>query len=109
MKLLTIRGQHHPKADIDHLYVPRKQGGRGQIQLEEAYRVEITKLVEYVDREEDPLIQTVRTHQRNINSAVLQTARHLKTAVQRGTKKLRTAWQRNQKMAREDDAWIIVT
>ena len=50
MKLLTIHGQHHPQADINHLYVPRKQGGRGQIQLEEAYRVEITKLVEYVDR-----------------------------------------------------------
>jgi hypothetical protein len=26
-KLLTIHGQHHPKADVDHLYVPRKQGG----------------------------------------------------------------------------------
>jgi len=25
-KLLTIHGQHHPKADVDRLYVPRKQG-----------------------------------------------------------------------------------
>jgi hypothetical protein len=58
-KLLTIHGQHHPKADIDHLYVPRKQGGRGQIQLQDAYRVETTKLVQYVDRKEDPLIQIV--------------------------------------------------
>jgi hypothetical protein len=24
-KLLTIHGQHHPKADVDHLYMPRKQ------------------------------------------------------------------------------------
>jgi len=46
--LLTIHGQHHPKADVDHLYVPRKQGGRGQMRLEEAYSVEITKLVEYI-------------------------------------------------------------
>jgi len=86
MKLLTIHGQHHPKACTDHLYVPRKEGGRGQIHLEEAYRVEITKLVEYVDGKEDPLIQIVRMDQHSINSAVLQTARHLKTAVQRGTK-----------------------
>jgi len=71
------------------LYVPRKQGRRGQIQLEEAYTVQITKLVEYVDRKEDPLIQTVRMHQHSINSAVLQTARHLKTAVQRGTKQIK--------------------
>ena len=33
-KLLTIYGQHHPKADVDCLYVPRKQGGRGLMQLE---------------------------------------------------------------------------
>jgi hypothetical protein len=61
-KLLTIHGQHHPKADVDHLYVPRKQGGRGLMQLEAAHAVEITKMVEYVDRKEDPLIQVVRTH-----------------------------------------------
>jgi len=24
IKLLTIHGQHHPKADVDCLYVPRK-------------------------------------------------------------------------------------
>ena len=28
-KLLIIHGQHHSKADVDRLYVPRKQGGRG--------------------------------------------------------------------------------
>jgi hypothetical protein len=35
-KLLTIHGQHHSKANIDRLYVPRKQEGRGVMQLEEA-------------------------------------------------------------------------
>ena len=33
-KLLPIHGQHHPKADVDRLYVPRKQGGRGLMHLE---------------------------------------------------------------------------
>jgi hypothetical protein len=32
MKLLIIHGQHQAKADVDHLYVPRKQGGRGLMQ-----------------------------------------------------------------------------
>jgi len=36
-KLQTIHGQHHPKADVHCLYVPRKQGGRGLMHLEEAY------------------------------------------------------------------------
>jgi len=88
-KLLTIHGQHHPKADVDHLYVPRKQGGRGLMQLEAAHMVEITKLVEYVDKKEDPLIQVVGTHQHNIDSAVLKTARCLKIKVQRETRKMK--------------------
>ena len=81
-KLLTIHGRHHPKADVDRLYVPRKQGGRGLMQLEAAHAVEITKLMEYVEGKEDPLIQVVRTHQNNTDSAVLQTARCLKAEVQ---------------------------
>jgi hypothetical protein len=44
------------------LYVPRKQEGRGLMQIEAAHAVEIKKLVESVDRKEDPLIQVVRTH-----------------------------------------------
>ncbi len=66
-KLLTIHGQHHPRADVDRLYVPRQQGGRGLMQLEAAHAVEVIQLMEYVDRKEDPLIQIVRTHQHSIN------------------------------------------
>ena len=42
------------------------------MQLGEAYVAEITKLMEYVDNKEYPLIQIVRTHHHNINSAMLQ-------------------------------------
>ena len=49
-KLLTIHRQHHAKADVDRLYVTKKQGGRGLMQFKEAYAVEIIKLVKYVDR-----------------------------------------------------------
>ena len=66
-KLLTIHGQNHQRAAVDHLYVPRQQGGRSLMQLEAAHAVEVIQLMEYVDRKEDPLIQIVRTHQHNIN------------------------------------------
>ena len=46
-KLLIIHEQYHPKADVNRLFVLRKQGGRGLMQLEAAHAVEITKLVEY--------------------------------------------------------------
>ena len=59
------------------------------MQLEAAHAVEITKLAEYVDRKEDPLIQVVRTHQTNTDSVVLQRARCLKTEVQKESRKVK--------------------
>jgi len=40
---------HHPKADIDRLYVRRKEGGRGLVQVEAAYKAEITNIAEYLN------------------------------------------------------------
>jgi hypothetical protein len=76
-------------ADADRLYVSRKRGGRGLMQLDAAHAVEITKLVEYVDRNEGPLVQVVRTNQHNTDSAVLQTTRCLRTEVQRETRNMK--------------------
>jgi hypothetical protein len=104
-KLLTIPGQHHQKADVDRLYVPSNQGGRGLTQLEAAHAVEITNLAENIDRKEDPQIQIVRTHQHNTNSAMLQTARHINTEVQRETRKMKNSvMEKTKKMAWEEDA-----
>ena len=33
-KLLTIYRMNHPKADVDRIYISRKEGGRGLVQLE---------------------------------------------------------------------------
>ena len=59
------------------------------MQLEATHAVELTKLVGYVDRKEGPLIQVVRKHQHNTDSAVLQAARCLKTEVQKETRKMK--------------------
>jgi len=39
---------HHPKADIDRLYVKRK-GGRGLVQVEVAYKAKISSIAEYLN------------------------------------------------------------
>ena len=57
------------------------------MQVQEAYKAEVTKLMEQVDSKEDPLKQTVRTCQHNTNT-LLQTARSLKTELQRGTRQI---------------------
>jgi hypothetical protein len=64
--MLTIHGQHHPKADIDRLYVPRKDG---LMQIEGAYITEVIKLKGYAEHTDDPLMQIVRTHQHNTTQA----------------------------------------
>ena len=37
-KLLTMNKIHRPKADVDRLYIPRSEGGKGLLQLEISYK-----------------------------------------------------------------------
>ena len=37
-KLLNMHKMLHPKADVERLYLPRKDGGRGLIELETAFK-----------------------------------------------------------------------
>ena len=48
-KMLTMYKMHHPKADTDRLYVKRKEGGRGLVHLEAAYKAEIINIAEYLN------------------------------------------------------------
>jgi len=47
IKILTMYKTHHPKAGTDRLYVKRKEGGRGLVQIEAAYKAEIINIAEY--------------------------------------------------------------
>lgn len=57
--LLTKSGQHHPKSAIERLYLPRDKGGRGLINLEQAYEEEIKKLTSYFKNSTQPLLKTL--------------------------------------------------
>jgi hypothetical protein len=57
--------------------------------LEETYILEITKLLEYVDSKENPLIQMFRMHQHTFSSVVSQTAICMKGELQRGTRQIK--------------------
>jgi hypothetical protein len=48
--MLTMYKMHHPKADIDRLYIKRKEGGRGLVQVEAAYKADIINIAEYFKR-----------------------------------------------------------
>jgi len=48
-KTLTMHGILHPKSDVDRLYIARKEGGRGLIEIENAYKVAIVRLNHYLE------------------------------------------------------------
>ena len=47
-KLFTIHGGMHPKSDVDRLHIPRKDGGRGLIAIEDCVESAVRDLEEYV-------------------------------------------------------------
>ena len=62
-KLLTTYRMHCPKPDVDRLYIPRKEGGRGLIQLELTYKTTTIKLEKYLDSSKDWMLQLVKQHE----------------------------------------------
>jgi ElaB/YqjD/DUF883 family membrane-anchored ribosome-binding protein len=74
-KMRTMYKMHHPKADIDRLYVKRKEGGRRLVQVETAYKAEIINIAEYLNTnyKEDQFVNIVKNHestQPHVNSII---------------------------------------
>ena len=59
-KFFTMYGALHPKSDVDRLFIPRKEGGRGLISIQDCVELAIRGLEEYVHGSEEILIQTAR-------------------------------------------------
>ena len=62
-KQLTCNRMHHPKSDVDRLYIQRKSGGRGMIQLELSYKTSVIGLRQYLDTTNDWMLQLVNRHE----------------------------------------------
>ena len=58
-KLLTMHGVHHPSADVDRLYAPCNEGGRGLQQIEAMYKSCIVGLECYLRDSSNPYMQIV--------------------------------------------------
>ena len=57
---MTMHKALHPRDDVDRLYVPRKQGGRGLTSIEDTVDASIQRLEDYIERHERGLITTIR-------------------------------------------------
>ena len=59
-KSFTVCGALHPKLDVDRLYIPRKEGGRGLISTEDCVELALRGLKVYVHGSAERLIQAAR-------------------------------------------------
>ena len=64
-KLLTCNKAHHPKADVDRMYIKRSEGGRGLLQIEMAKKVAIIGLDKYLNCNDDWMMKCVQLHDNN--------------------------------------------
>ena len=58
-KLFTIYGALHPKSDVDRLRIPRKEGGRGLISIEDYVELAIRVLEMYLHGSDKRLVKAV--------------------------------------------------
>ena len=56
---MTMYGAHHPKADVDRLYLQRCEGGRGLIGLEDCLQVEVHSHEKYLSTSKENILKEV--------------------------------------------------
>ena len=58
-KLMTMYGAHHPKADVDRLYLQRCEGRRGLLGLQDCVHVEVHSLEQYLSTSKEKILNEV--------------------------------------------------
>ena len=56
---MTMYGTHHPKADVDRLYLQKCEGGRGLLGLEDSMEVEVHSLEKYLSTSKEKVLKEV--------------------------------------------------
>ena len=61
---MTLKRMHHPKADVSRMYIPRKEGGQGIINLKMTYKTTTIGLHSYLESPEDRMLHVVLQHEK---------------------------------------------
>ena len=77
-KLMTMHKALHPRDDVDRLYVPRKEGGRGLASIEDSVDASIQRLEDYIEKHERGLISAIRNDTDNTIDDRMTTTRKQK-------------------------------
>ena len=106
-KLFIIYGTLQPKSDVDRLYIPRKEGGRDLISIEDCVELAIRGLEVYVHGSEERLIQAARGEKIDGSEAasVLKRPKKEKRLEDWEEKVLHDQYLRQTKEVRSDQCW----
>ena len=58
-KLMAMYKAHHPRADVDRLYLQRCEGGKGLVELEDCVQVEVHSLKKYLSISNEKILKEV--------------------------------------------------
>ena len=64
-KLMTMHKALHPRDNVDRLYIPKKEGGRGLASIENSVDTSIQRLEDYIEKHERGLITAIRNNTDN--------------------------------------------
>ena len=65
-KLMIMHKELHPRDDVDILYVPREEGGKGLASIEDSVDTSIQRLEDYIEKYERGLITAIRNNTDNM-------------------------------------------
>ena len=107
-KLFTIDGGLHAKSDVDRLCIPRKDGGRGLIAIEDCVELAVRGLEVYVHGNEERLIQASRGDRVDGLEAagVLKKVKKEKRLQDWEKKALHGQYLRQSKEVRSEQIWV---
>ena len=105
--MFTIFGALHPKSDVDRLYIPRIEGGRDLISINDCVELAIRDLEVHVHRIEERLIQAARGDKiEGLEAAsVLKRSKKEKRLEHWEEKVLHGQYLRQTKEVRSDQCW----
>ena len=79
-KFMHMNKMHATKADVDRIYLPCQEGGRGLTSLEREYKATMIGLSVYINEKRDKQIRALRKHQENkaLHSVTKEATKYLK-------------------------------
>ena len=76
--LIILHKALHPRDDVDRLYVPRKEGGRGLVSIEDSVDASIQRLEDNIEKHEQGLITVITNDTDNTIDDRMTTTREQK-------------------------------